>query len=373
MQLSVWEKESFYRPADVLIIGAGLLGLWTAYELALQKPGLRIAILEKGIIPTGASTRNAGFACFGSPTELLSNLQTIGPDATWHTVEMRYKGIEKIRKVLTGEVIEFDACGGYECISGNLQGMEEQLNELNKSLQAITGVAETFTNAHEKLSAFGFAGFDALVENKLEGGLHSGKMVQALTKKVQSLGVDILYGIAIEHWEDNPGAVSVFTKQGIIFTTQQLILCTNAFADTLVPASGVVPGRGQVVVTSPIENLGFSGTFHFDEGYYYFRNLGNRVLLGGARNKAFEEEATTDLVTTPTIQQELERFLQDHILPGKTFTIEHRWSGVMGFTQTKEPELQQVSEKVISVTACNGMGVALSPIMGETVAAGLRW
>ena len=371
MQLSIWEKESFYQPTDVLIVGAGLVGLWSAYELALQKPGLRIAIVEQGIIPTGASTRNAGFACFGSPTELLSNLQTIGEDATWQSVEMRFKGIEKIRNVLSNQVIDFDACGGYECLSGNLQVIDDELNVLNKSLAAITGIKTTFSRANEKLSTFGFSGFDALIENKLEGGLHSGKMVQALTKKVQQMGVAILYGINVEYWEDNPTSIKVFTTEGITFTTSRLVLCTNAFVKKLVPNSSVVPGRGQVVVTSPIDKLPFSGTFHFDEGFYYFRNLGNRVLLGGARNKAFEEEATTELLTTTLIQQELERFLGKNILPNQTYTIEHRWSGIMGFTEKKKPELQHISNHVISVSACNGMGVALSPIIGEIVASSL--
>ena len=72
--LSVWEKESFYSTQDVILVGGGLMGLWTAYELKKKNPYLKITILERNTIPLGASTRNAGFACFGSPTEIIHDM-----------------------------------------------------------------------------------------------------------------------------------------------------------------------------------------------------------------------------------------------------------------------------------------------------------
>jgi gamma-glutamylputrescine oxidase len=55
----------------------------------------------------------------------------------------------------------------------------------------------------------------------------------------------------------------------------------------------VKPGRGQVIITSEMEHLPFKGSFHFDEGYYYFRNVGKRVLFGGGRNLDFQTETST--------------------------------------------------------------------------------
>ncbi len=116
-RLSIWEKESFYAPYDIIIVGAGLMGLWTAKELLDRNAALRIVILERNSTPLGASTRNAGFACFGSPTELMSDIETMGSKDMLALVEMRYKGIEKIKKHFPEEVIGFEHCGGYECIN----------------------------------------------------------------------------------------------------------------------------------------------------------------------------------------------------------------------------------------------------------------
>jgi glycine/D-amino acid oxidase-like deaminating enzyme len=55
---------------------------------------------------------------------------------------------------------------------------------------------------------------------------------------------------------------------------------------------GYVPGRGQIVVTKPIQSLDYQGTFHFNDGYYYFRTIGKRILFGGGRNEDIEGENT---------------------------------------------------------------------------------
>jgi gamma-glutamylputrescine oxidase len=204
MLLSIWEKETFYAPQDIIIIGAGLMGLWSALELKKRNQKLRITILERNTTPLGASTRNAGFACFGSPTELLHNIETLGTDGMLEVVEMRYKGIEKIKQHFADEVIGFDPCGGYECINQNYSNWEmldDKIDWLNELLTGITGNQTIFQRVDEKLAGLGLQQFDALIENVTEAALHSGKLVQALTQKVQSEGVSVLYGMEVTSWE----------------------------------------------------------------------------------------------------------------------------------------------------------------------------
>jgi len=368
MQISIWEKESFFEVRDIIIIGAGLCGLWCAHDLMLKNPGLKILVLERGIIPSGASTRNAGFACFGSPTELLHDAEIMGAEKMWQIAGMRYKGIQKIKQHFSADVINYENCGGFECLQKekhNIEALEERLDWLNEGMQAITGVKQTFIWANDKMKSSGLYGFDAMIENKLEGALHSGKLVQALIKKVQSLGVDIMTGIDVQHYEEKDSMVIVTAQRSIEFAAQQLIVCSNAFTAEFFTDIPVTPARGQIVVTAPIKDLSLYGTFHFDEGFYYFRNIGNRLLLGGARNKCFEAEATTSVETTPIVQEELERFIKAHLLPAQSFEIDYRWSGIMGFTEDKQPMIKHISDKVVAIVTCNGMGVALTPVISE--------
>jgi gamma-glutamylputrescine oxidase len=368
MQLSVWERETFFAKQDIIIIGSGLVGLWSALELKSKNPTLKITILERGFIPAGASTRNAGFACFGSPTELIHDRNVLGEDRMWGIVEMRYKGIKKMISVLKNEIISFERCGGYEVydFSTNLEDLGENIAWLNKGLSDITGNNPCFNWADDQLQEFGFSGFDAMIENKLEGYIHSGQLVQVLLKKIQGLGVQVFTNAAVTGWEKVNGNIEVNTSGFIKFTTDQLLVCTNAFTSALLPEK-ITPARGQVILTAPIEGLKMKGTFHYQEGYYYFRNLGNRILLGGARNKSFDTEATTEMETSELIQKRLEEFIAEHLLPGQSFSIEQRWSGIMGFTEDKQPLIKRVDDNVSLAVACNGMGVALAPVIAEKV------
>lgn len=373
MQISVWEKESFYAPKDVVIVGSGLVGLWCAWHLKKNDPALSVAIVDRGMIPTGASTRNAGFACFGSVTELVEDAVRFGEESMLQLVEMRYKGLQRIRKVFKESAIDFELCGGYELFTRekieHISVLAYQIERLNELLHQITGKKKTFKKADDKIDSLGLHGVTHLIENKLEGHLHPGKLCQALLQEVQSMGVTVLNAIEISGFEKANDHIELYTNRFIHLKAGKVLICTNAFARQLLPTLDIVPARGQVLVTSPIEGLPLKGTFHFDAGYYYFRNLGNRVLLGGARNKAFEEETTTELSITATIQHELEDFLSTYILPGYTYEITDRWSGIMGMGNEKLPIIKEVSPNVFCAVRMSGMGVALAPVIGEQVAA----
>lgn len=372
MNFSIWEKESFYAPTDVLIVGAGLLGLWTARELKIKRPTLKVKLIDAGNLPCGASTRNAGFACYGSPSELLHDA-TMDENAMWQTVELRYRGIQKIREVFDASTIGFEPCGGYECYKNTLDTPMVSLLELqwlNAGIEKITHRKNTFAVATEKLKQLGLQGFDALIENADEGSLHSGKLVQHLTQEVRGLGVEIIGGLEVIAYEKNSGGWLVFCKNGAELQAQQLAITTNGFISKLLPRLSVKPARGQVLLSPPIPNLKLRGTFHFDAGFYYWRHLGNRILLGGARNADFKTEETTQLDTTPNLQQKLFDFMQLHFADMKHIAQKdcQQWAGIMAMSDTKQPILQHIEPNLWVAMCCNGMGVALSPVWAEKLA-----
>jgi glycine/D-amino acid oxidase-like deaminating enzyme len=371
--ISIWEKESFFAPHDIVIVGNGFVGLWSAFYLKKKNPSLKITIVDRGIIPTGASTRNAGFACFGSPGELMYDSTTMGTDKMLELVEMRFRGLERIQKYFSKKEIDFDLCGGYELYNENDSTTSEQIQRnvqyLNTLLKPITGTKQTYKLIDKKIEDFGFAKTKHLIRNNLEGYLHSGKLVKALLQKVQSMGVQVLSNIEIKNFERVSDKIELQTNHHFHLTTEKLLICTNAFAKQLLPDLDIVPARGQVLVTSEIKNLPWKGSFHSDEGFYYFRNLGNKVLLGGARNKAFKEEETTEMETTSFIQNELERYLNDVILPNYKgqYSIDYRWSGIMAMGSEKMPVIKEIKPGIFCAVRMSGMGVALAPIVGQAI------
>ena len=307
MNPSIWEMETFYRHREVTIIGAGFTGLWTAISIKEKFPAASVLVVERSAVPMGASTRNAGFACFGSLTEIIADSGKMGWDKTLELVQMRFDGLQKIRKYFKPGEIDFELCGGYEILKDSLA--LERMNEVNEHLKKITGLKETFSPDNKKLKEFGLANAEILVSNPCEGSLHSGKLLQKLREKCQRLGIEFLFGTEVSAISENEGAVQVKTNNFEI-SADKLIIATNAFTKDLIPDIELVPVRGQILLTEPIENLKLKGTFHYDEGFYYFRNLGNQILLGGARNLDFKTEETSVMETTDILQNHLEDFLK---------------------------------------------------------------
>jgi glycine/D-amino acid oxidase-like deaminating enzyme len=373
IMFSIWEKETFYAPQDIIIVGSGFVGLWSAYYLKKKNPKLKITVVDRGLLPTGASTRNAGFACFGSLTELLADEQKMGSDQMLQLVEMRYKGLQQIRAFAGNQDIDLDFCGGYELFGKEdhylYDDLAAQTSYLNKILKGIVKSGTTYQLCPKKtVSKFQFRQVDYLVKNNLEGYLHPARLLRLLLNKVLSMGVQVLNSVEIKEFSAANGELFLYSNLPVELACRQILVCTNGFAKQLLPELDVEPARGQVLVTSPIEKLPWKGTFHYQEGFYYFRNLGNRILLGGARNKAIGEETTYSFETSEIIQSELERFLQEVIVPGKKYQIEYRWSGIMGTGSVKMPITREISPNVFCCVRMSGMGVALAPVMGKEMA-----
>ncbi|HPW89014.1 MAG TPA: FAD-dependent oxidoreductase [Kaistella chaponensis] len=364
MNPSVWELETFYRNRDIIIIGAGFTGLWSAISLKEKFPEKSVLIIERSSVPMGASTRNAGFACFGSLTEIISDSEKMGWPKTLELVKMRFEGLNKIQHYFKAEEIDFERCSGFEILNDN--NALQQIDEVNEKLKTITGLEKTFFLNQDQIAKFGLQKTEFLVENPCEGSLHSGKLLQKLLEKSQSLGIEFLFGTEVLKILEDENKVQIIT-QFFQIETQKLVIATNAFANDLISEVDLIPVRGQILLTEPLENLQLKGTFHYDEGYIYFRNLGNRILLGGARNQDFETEETTALETTEFLQNYLENFLKEVILPNQEFEISQRWSGIMAMGKEKSPIVKQISNRQIVAVRLSGMGVALAPKIGELV------
>ena len=167
MNLSYWEKESFFKNIDVAIIGSGIVGLSAAIRLKELSPKLNVMILERGSLPIGASTRNAGFACFGSMTELLDDLKTQSEDVVFSLVEKRWKGLLKLRKRVGDANLEYQELGGFELFrkedDSDFQQCADRIDFFNKKLNSIIGQKEVYKIADEDISNFGFEKIDHLI------------------------------------------------------------------------------------------------------------------------------------------------------------------------------------------------------------------
>ncbi|MBA3830182.1 MAG: FAD-binding oxidoreductase [Taibaiella sp.] len=369
---SYWEQQSFSY-YDHIIVGAGLVGINLALEIRKLFPADLILVTERALLPTGASTRNAGFACMGSATELLADLQHSSTEEVVQLFQWRMKGIELLRKNLGDANIGYSKNGGYELLFEDHLYALDKLDYLNELLMPVTA-QKAFVPSNHQLKNFGFSDkVKGLIENTLEGGLDSGMLMRTLIKKATQGNIEIKTGAeAISYYEKNDQVSLMikdpFRKENWALKCKTLSICTNAFARQLLPNVDVTPGRGQVLVTHPIEGLKLKGIYHFDEGYYYFREINGRVLFGGGRNLDIPGETTTEIALNELIQGHLEEKLREVILPRVPFTIDQCWAGIMAFGKDKQPIVRSFSPRVFGAFRMGGMGVALSSHVAHTLA-----
>lgn len=367
MKLSYWEYQTWLADTDFAVVGSGIVGLSCALHLRSYYPGAKIVVLEKGSLPSGASTKNAGFACFGSVSEILSDLETLTEDEVISLVTKRWQGIQLLRKLVADRDMDYQNLGGNEIFLDDdeelFERCMEKLDALNHLLQSVfPGPAFS-----RKKMNFKFSGVqENYIHQQFEGQLNPGLMMHKLMQRAQREGITILTGVEVKEFSSHKKGVELNTGD-FSFTVSGLFIATNGFAKRLLDVD-LKPARAQVVLTSPIEGLDLKGTFHFQEGYYYFRNVDDRILLGGGRNLDFEGESTEQFGENETIRKHLEHLLKTVILPGKDFKIAQQWSGIMGVGKSKQPIIQECDSGVYCGVRLGGMGIALGSLVGKELA-----
>lgn len=364
---SYWEKSVITKSFDFLVLGAGLIGKQIALKLFKKFPKAKIGILDKFPIPYGASTRNAGFVCFGSPSELLDDLSHSKPQDVFDLVEKRFKGTQQLLKDYGNHFLDYQNNGGYETFENkfDFDQVHDNVNEINHFVKDITKTSKTYDI--KDLDNMGFAYYNRGFYNSFEGQINTGLLNEAIAYELSKSKVLPFYGFNATQISYTNDLCLISDDNGLNFETKQLIIANNAFAKLLFDDLDIQPARGQVIITKPIDNLKFKGTFHSDKGFMYFRNIDNRLLIGGARNYFLEQEYTYEMETSNNVINHLKHYINKFILPNTSFEIDMQWSGIMAMGKEKNPIVKRVNDSLILCVRMGGMGVALGPILSDEV------
>lgn len=354
--LSYWEEQWADEPYDLVVIGAGIVGLSGALLYKRKHRDKRVLVLERGSLPRGASTRNAGFACVGSITEHMADLEKTSEQQVKERISKRYEGLELLKKKLGKEKIGYDPCGGYELfISEEAFGnASENIEQFNNWLEELTGEPGVYSAG--RLNGY------PVIRNRLEGALNPGKLIRELVRRVTRTGAEIRWNCEVRRIR---GGNVIEAADGRKYRAGKLLIATNAFTGHLVPRVDIRPARGYVMVTSELEQMDWRGTFHHDRGYVYFRDIGRRLLLGGARNIAEKEEETDSFGINERVKQHLVSFADDVLHLPSGWKIDREWSGIMGFTNSKNPVVKVIDDDCVLAAGLSGMGIAIGMKVAE--------
>jgi gamma-glutamylputrescine oxidase len=300
------QKVELDGPADVAVVGGGITG--SSCALALAEAGMRVRLFEAREIAGGASGRNGGFALRGGAAPYPVLAESIGGDATaalWRWTEEELQALAD----LAGDA--FRATGSLR-----LAADDEERDELREEYEALVeaGFAAEW---REDLPPPLAGRYPAALFHPPDGVLQPARLVRGLAQRAAEAGVEI---------RDHTRVGSV-AEAG----ADTVVVATDGYPSGLLgELEGlIVPTRGQVIATEPIEELLFEIPHYGRHGFdYWHQRLDGRIVAGGFRDVSLDTEFTADEVTTPVVQAALERFVEDHV--GRPIGVDYRWAGIFG-------------------------------------------
>lgn len=364
-KFSWWEKEGLNSPTDFAVVGAGITGLSAAYFIKRHAPKARVLVLEKGGRPEGATVRSAGFACFGSASELLADVKSMGESEAIDLACSRYNGLTLLREIHGDLALEYDACGGFEVFFNEekekAKEVLDQLEPINRQLKErgeFAGEVFIELKGHE-IEGLGFKNLYSVVKNKFEGGLHPQKLWNSLLAKCLGLGIEYRSGVEVKQVESGR-----LVGLGFELPCEKILVANNAFAQAWLPEE-VQAARAQVWVSEVLAAPFPRGTFHHQEGYNYFRGHAGRLILGGGRHIALEEESTFSTENSEQIKQYLMGELLPKLFRNNPPKMVESWAGTMGIGISKKPRIDLWKPGVWTAIRMGGMGLALGTLAGK--------
>lgn len=275
-----------FTSADLVVIGGGYTGLWTAYLAATRDPGRRIVLLEAGRIADGASGRNGGFVA-PSLTHGLANGASRFEDELATLVRLGHENLDEIEKTVAGMDCDFTRSGELDVALAEhqLEGLAATAKigiDLGERLELLDGA-----QARSRVHAPGIIG--AVLDPSV-ALVDPAKLAWSLLKAVQDLGVVVHEHSAVQDIAPTAQGVSVRTDGGVI-DASYVALATNAYPPLLSRIRNyVVPVYDYALMTEPLtaeqwDAIGWSGREGMSDAgnrFHYFRpTTDGRILWGG--------------------------------------------------------------------------------------------
>ncbi len=355
---SLWLREdaparpsvTLSGPPDAIVVGGGVSGCSCA--LALAERGLRVRLHEAREIAGGASGRNGGFALRGGAMSYPDAVAALGhadARALWRLSERALDEIEQ----LAGDALR-------RVGSLRLAADDAELDDLRAETAALA--ADGFeVEALEPLAPALAGLFAGGLRHPGDGALQPARWVRRLAARAVAAGVEI---------REHAPIASLAALEA-----PHVVIATDGYTHGLVPEldAAIRPTRGQVLVTEPLAAQLFPGPHYARHGYDYWQQLPDgRLVLGGRRDAALDEEWTAAETVTELVQTALEDELR-RLLRGSSPRIEQRWSGIWGTTADSLPLAGRLPGRdgVWVAAGYSGHGNVLGFACGNLVAAAI--
>lgn len=363
--------------ADVVIVGAGYTGLWTAYYLKRQAPRLRIVILEAETAGFGASGRNGGWLMGNLLGEdrLLADLP---PSARRLSFDLLHGIPDEVAAVLGREAIACDyRKGGVLYCAARYP---EQLGSLQTHLQHLRGLGLTeqdyrWLEPAELAQQLRLANPYGAIYSPHCATIQPARLARGLARCVERMGVQLFEQSRVTDWQRG----LVRTASGSV-RADWVVPAVEGYAASLPPLGRhQLPVQSLLVATEPLPasvwaEIGLERGQAFSEASrqvtYGQRSADDRLVFGARGGYRFGGRLRTDFNLTED-ERELRRYLFGELFPQlRDVRLTHAWGGNLGMARRFRPHmLRDVRNGIALSGGYGGEGVGASNLGGRTLAA----
>ncbi len=326
------------RHVDVVILGAGLTGLWTAYYLGKRSPGLRIAVLEKRIAGFGASGRNGGWCSALFPQSTGSLDRTHGRDAAVAMRRAMIGSVDEVGRVVEAEGIDCDYAKG---------GTRVFARSRPQQARAAAEVAEAGRYGVDQLVLRGpvasVSGCVAEVFDPACASLHPAKLVRGLAHAVERQHTELYEGTRVLDWSPH----RVVTDRGTV-DAGTIVVAMEGYGATLPQTHRrTLPLYSLMIATEPLseqvwQELGIGPGQTFSDFrhllVYGQRTADNRIAFGGRGARYhWGSSIRPEYDRVPRVFEHLRRELTGLFPQLAGVAITHAWGGPLGVPRDWHP------------------------------------
>ncbi len=359
--------------ADVVVIGGGMLGCWTAYWLA--QAGVKPVLIEKTALGWGATGRNGGFLIEGAAVSYQRLIDLLGREGAREVYSLTMQGQQLAHDVINSEGID---CGLRRSGTLSLALSAEELGNMThqRHLLEEDGINAELLDRQSVQELIRTPLAEEIVGGYLAptgGTLHSGQYIGGLARAAQRHGA-VLVQAEVASIQVTGNATRVHTSEGPI-DAGKVVVALNAWTDTLVPEMDgvIVPTRGQILAYKPSAPVftTATGADITPTGEYWQQRPDGSIVIGGCREDAPNRDSgVRDMVATADVVARITEVLPRLFPELNSLAVDRSWAGLMAFTPDGLPVVDRIdtSENVWFGGGFNGHGMPFGPIVGKLLA-----